>query len=187
VRLFVALDFPDAIRDAIRELMIRLKPLAKEARWVRVEGMHVTVKFIGYVERERCEPVASALAAVRSDAPVEMRFRGVGFFPTEKRPRVFWCGIDASPHLTELAANIERALLALGIPSEKRAFHPHLTLARLDASQRFDKLVRASQELCSLDLGWTRETQFHLFESVLERSGAKYTKLQSFPFVREPA
>jgi RNA 2',3'-cyclic 3'-phosphodiesterase len=186
VRLFVALDFPDAIRDGIRQWVARLKPLAKDARWVSVEGMHVTLKFIGHVETNQCAPIASALACIHSSTAVEMQFRGLGFFPSERRPRVFWCGIDASPNLAELAAGIERALLPLGIPTEPRAFHPHLTLARFDSPHRFGQLVHMSHEIESLDFGATREAQFHLFQSVLKRSGAEYTKLRSFAFVREP-
>jgi RNA 2',3'-cyclic 3'-phosphodiesterase len=183
----VALDLPDRTRDLIRELVARLKPLAKDARWASVEGMHVTLKFIGHVEVEQLEPIVSALAGTRLNAPVEMRFRGLGFFPSERSPRVFWCGIDASPNLAELAAGIERALVPLGIPTEKRAFRPHLTLARFDSPHRPGPLVPLSHEAEPLDLGAAREAQFHLFESVLKRSGAEYTKLKSFGFVRKPA
>jgi RNA 2',3'-cyclic 3'-phosphodiesterase len=183
----VALDVPDAIREAIRELVARLKPLAKDARWVSVEGMHVTLKFIGQVDVEQLEPIVSALAGTYLNGPVEMRFRGLGFFPSERRPRVFWCGIDASPNLAELAAAIERSLQQLGIPMEKRAFYPHLTLARFDSPNRPGQLVQMSHEAESLDLGATREARFHLFESVLKRSGAEYTKLKSFAFVRKRA
>jgi RNA 2',3'-cyclic 3'-phosphodiesterase len=185
VRLFVALDFPDAIRDAIRELVERLKPLAEDARWVRVEAMHVTLKFIGHVGVDERELIVSALDGIYSDAPVEMRFRGLGFFPTEQRPRVMWCGINASPNLVELVAGIERALLSLGVAAETRVFVPHLTLGRFSVPHGLGRLVAQSHEIGSADLGATRETQFHLFESVLKRSGPEYTKLRSFLFARE--
>lgn len=183
----MALDFPDAVRDAIRDLIARLKPLCKDARWVRPEGMHVTLKFIGYIEAEKLDSIVTALAGVHSAAPVEMRFRGVGFFPTERRPRVFWSGIEASPNLAEIAAGIERALEPLGIPAEKRKFVPHLTFARFESPHGVAKLVEAAKELQSLDLGSTREMEFHLYESVLHRSGAEYTRLRSFAFVKEAA
>jgi len=183
----VALDFPDGIRDAIRELVARLKPLAKDARWVGAGGMHVTLKFVGHVQAEQFEPIVSALARICLNAPVEMRFRGVGFFPTERRPRVFWCRIDASPNLADLASGIERALLPLGVPADEREFTPHLTLGRFDSPHGLGKLMEMSHEIDSLDLGATRQAQFHLFESVLKRSGAEYTKLRSFAFAKEPA
>ena len=187
MRLFVALDLPDAIREKIREAVGKLKPLCKEARWARVEGMHMTLKFIGRVEPERLEPIVSALAKVQSSAPIELHFRGVGFFPTERRPRVFWAGIQASPNLAELAHSTEQALLPLEIAAEERNFTPHLTLARLDSPRGATRLVEAAGTMHSLDLGSTRETEFHLYESVTKPSGAVYTKLKSFAFVREIA
>lgn len=165
--------------------MAQLEPLAKQARWVRVEGMHVTLKFIGYVEDSKFEAIVSALSKVHSNAPVELQFKGIGFFPSERRPRVCWCGIEASSNLAELARDIEQPLVPLGIAAEKRDFVPHLTLARFDSPHGLDKLIQKVHELESLDLGSTRETQFYLFESVLKRSGAEYTKLKSFAFAKE--
>jgi 2'-5' RNA ligase len=185
MRLFVALEFPDAIRAGIRELVAQLRPLARQGRWVGAEGMHVTLKFIGHVEESRFEPIVSALAKIHSYAPVELGFRGIGFFPSERRPRVCWCGIEASKNLARLAGEIEHSLVPLGIAVEKRDFVPHLTLARFDSPRGLDKLVAKACELESLDLGWARETRFHLFESVLKQSGAEYTKLTSFAFAKE--
>lgn len=187
MRLFVALDFPDAIREAIRDLMASLKPLCKDARWVRPEGMHVTLKFIGHVADEKFDSIVAALSAVRLNAPIEMSFRGVGFFPNDRRPRVCWCGIEASPNLAKLAKDIERAFVPLEIEAENREYVPHLTLARLDSTRGIEKLLAAASELKSLDLGSTRETEFHLFQSELKRSGAEYSKLKSFAFVKETA
>src|SRR5205807_212580 len=78
--------------------------------------------------------IRSALATVRSDRPVTLRFRGLGFFPDEKHPRVFWAGIEASPNLKTLSAAIDKATERLGIPREQRPFSPHLTLARFGSS-----------------------------------------------------
>ena len=83
MRLFVALDLRQEVREAIRDLIARLKPASRNARWVRPEGMHVTLKFIGYVAAEQLDPIRAALSRIRSDRPVEMRFRGIGFFPTK--------------------------------------------------------------------------------------------------------
>ena len=187
MRLFVALDLTQEIRDALQEPMAQLKPLGKTARWARPEGMHVTLKFIGHVDETKLDTIRAALAAVRSDAPVEMRVRGMGFFPDERRPRVLWCGIEASANLAPLAAEAGRALEPLGIPREERAFAPHLTLARLKDSHGLDKLVRAAAEMKSRDFGSTRATQFHLFESLTKPSGAEYRKIESYTFVKGPA
>jgi|SRR5208282_2895978 2'-5' RNA ligase len=187
MRLFVALDFPDEVRDAVRELIAKLRPLCKTARWVRPEGMHITLKFIGHVPAEKLDPIRAALAAVRSDTPVEIHFRGVGFFPNERRPRVAWCGMEVSPNLAQLAADIESGLEPLEIAREERAFVPHLTLARFESPHGVAKLVRHVQETPPQDFGSARETEFHLYESTLKRSGAEYRKLESFAFVKGAA
>ena len=187
MRLFVALDLREDVRQAIRELIARLKPASRNARWVRPDGMHVTLKFIGSVDPGGLEPIRSALAKVRSGRPVDIRFRGIGFFPNDRRPRVIWCGMEASANLAPLAADIERGLEPLGIAPESRDFVPHLTLARFNPPGRADELVRAARELQTLELGSACETQFHLFESVLRPAGADYKKLASYSFVQGTA
>jgi 2'-5' RNA ligase len=191
VRLFVALDLPDALRRSLAGVIERLKPKCREPRWVRPESMHLTLKFIGHAiaggDNQKLAELRSALAIVRSSGPVELRFRGIGFFPNERRPRVVWCGVQASPNLAQIAAEIDRLLEPLGIPREKRAFVPHLTLARIDPPRPVDALARAAEELQSADFGSARENEFFLFESKLKPSGAEYTKIQSYPFVRAAA
>jgi RNA 2',3'-cyclic 3'-phosphodiesterase len=188
VRLFVALDFPDAVRQTLRELIARLQPGFGSAKWVRPEAMHITLKFVGEVDGEKLAPIRGALAPVHSTAPVEIHFRGLGFFPNERRPRVLWCGVEASPNLAELAEAVQRALVPLGIPAESRDFVPHLTLARFnsdDAPRKdLETLVRAAGELKSYDFGRTRETEFHLIESILKPVGAEYKRLETFSIVK---
>jgi len=187
MRLFVAFDLPDEVRSALGELIAQLKPLCRAARWARPEGMHVTLKFIGHViadgETERLDAVRAALAAVQSSEPVEIRYRGVGFFPDARRPRVFWCGVEASANLATLAADIELGLEPVGIPREARAFVPHLTLARFKSPEGVDALARSAAEWASHDFGSGGETKFHLFESLLKSGGAEYRKIESYSFV----
>jgi RNA 2',3'-cyclic 3'-phosphodiesterase len=184
VRLFIALDLGEDVRQAVRELIARLRPASQSARWVRPESMHMTLKFIGYAAPQKLEAIRSALAPIRSPRPVELHFRGIGFFPNERRPRVIWCGIGASANLTSLARDVERALEPLGVAPESRDFVPHLTLARFNAPEKSAELVGIANELQSRELGSASENEFHLFESVLHRSGAEYRKLASYPFVQ---
>jgi 2'-5' RNA ligase len=187
VRLFVALDFPDEVRNAIRDLIARLKPLARNARWVRPEAMHITLKFIGETDAAKVASIRAALAPIHSPQSVDMHFRGVGFFPDERRPRVAWCGVEASANLAELAAGVECALELLGISRESRAFVPHLTLARFQSPGRLDELIRAAKESATLEFGTAREMEFHLIESILKPSGAEYRRVATYAFVKENA
>lgn len=187
MRLFVAFDLPREVREALGEPIARLKPLCRAARWARPEGMHVTLKFIGHAitdgEAEKLDAVRAALAAVKSSEPVKIGYRGVGFFPDARRPRVIWCGVEASANLAKLAADIERGLEPLGIPRETRAFVPHLTLARFKSPEGVDALVRLAAEWVSRDFGSACETEFHLFESLLKPGGTQYRKIENYSFV----
>jgi RNA 2',3'-cyclic 3'-phosphodiesterase len=191
VRLFVAFDLPDAVRHSLADVMNQLKPKCREARWVRPESMHVTLKFIGHAvadgDVQKLAELRAALSTVRSSGTVQLQFRGIGFFPNEHRPRVVWCGIQASPNLAQITAEIDGVLEPLGIPREKRDFVPHLTLARIEPPRRVDALARAAEELQSANFGSARETEFFLFESKLKRSGAEYTKIETYPFAKAAA
>jgi 2'-5' RNA ligase len=191
VRLFVALDLPETVRRSLAETIEMLKSKCREARWVRPESMHLTLKFIGHAvadgDAQKLGDVRAALSTVRSPDPVELQFRGVGFFPNARRPRVVWCGIKASPNLAQIATEVDRVLEPLGIPREKRDFVPHLTLARIEPPRRVDALARAAEELESFDFGSVRESEFYLFESKLKPSGAEYTKIEAYNFAKAAA
>jgi 2'-5' RNA ligase len=185
VRLFVALEIPPEIREKLAELIRELRAIAPHEKWVRAENLHVTLKFIGEVAPEKATAIRQALALARSDAPVRLDFRGLGFFPDEKHPRVFWAGMETSPNLKGLAADIEAAVEKLGVLREKRPFSPHLTLARFETRKMPQKLQAAVRENMAREFGAFETREFHLIESRLKPSGAEYTTLQSFPFVAE--
>jgi 2'-5' RNA ligase len=183
VRLFVALDLPDAVRRALAELIANLKPKSRGARWVQPENLHITLKFIGHVGNEKLSPIQAALPSIHTAQPIELHFRGMGFFTNERRPRAFWCGVAASPNLAELAADIDRALVPLGIEAETRPFTPHLTLARFKSDEGVREMVHAANDMKSTDFGTATETNFHLYESLLKSTSAQYNRVASFPFV----
>ena len=185
MRLFVALEIPEEVRKNLAELIRELRGIAPQEKWVRAENLHVTLKFIGGIAPEKLEPIRCVLLKVHSDSPVKMYFRGLGFFPNEKSPRVFWAGIEASANLKTLAAEIEHRLEKTGIAREQRPFSPHLTLARFESRKLSEKLRAAIQENCKQEFGAFETKQFHLIESKLKPTGAEYTTVQSFPFVAE--
>jgi 2'-5' RNA ligase len=191
VRLFVALEIPSAVRDNLAAFMKELRAVdtasKSNARWVRPENHHVTLKFIGNIDDAKLDAIRSALSGVRSQQPVELRFRGAGFFPNERRPRVFWTGIEASPNLEPLASEIDAHLAKLGVPAETRAFAPHLTLARFEPPGISERLRAAIKENANRDFGSMRTNEFHLIQSKTRPTGAEYTRLWSFPFAKAEA
>ena len=185
MRLFVALEIPASVRDNLAVLNKEFRELSsqvadKRPRWVRPENLHVTLKFIGEVAETKLDGIRAALSTVQTDAQLELRFHGLGFFPNENRPTVLWTGLDASPNLQTLARDIDRAVATQGIVKEKRTFVPHLTLARFDPPGLHEKLGVAIQKNSARDFGSSQAREFHLIESRLKPSGAEYTTLHSF-------
>ena len=191
MRLFVALDLDPDIRTRIAQFMDGVRGFAPDARWVSAESLHITLKFVGEWPTERLEELKRALAGVRGQ-PAEITFSGAGFFPAPKSARVFWIGIQAGPELASLAAAIDTVTSALNIESEKRAFAPHLTLARTGSGrpQRMSSdrgnasFKRLQEKLAAMPapaFGTMSPREFFLYESKLSPKGAQYTKLQSFP------
>ena len=185
MRLFVALEIPSTVRESLSELLKALRAVSPQTRWVRPDNLHVTLKFIGEVPETKLGAIRTALAQVRSEQSVTLDFRGLGFFPSEKHPRVFWAGIVASPNLKNLAAAIGKATETLGIPKEQRPFSPHLTLARFEPPRLPETLRAAIQENTQRSFGSLHTDQFHLIESKLKPSGAEYTTVESFAFRAE--
>lgn len=192
MRLFVALDIDDSIRERIVRFVEGVHPFAPEARWVNPESMHVTLKFIGEQPDDAFDEIKEALSGINAST-INIDFRGYGFFPTSKSARVFWVGMQSGPELAALAAAVDQKLSALGIPKEDRPFSPHLTLARSaggSGSPRRNKTDRPNRtfqilqnRLATLplpDFGTMTSREFFLYRSQLSPKGSKYTKLARF-------
>jgi 2'-5' RNA ligase len=195
MRIFIALDIDDDIRERIVRFVEGVRGFAPGARCVRPESLHVTLKFIGEKSPDDVEQIQKALQTVKTGA-VEIRFRGYGFFPGAKAPRVFWAGIEARPQLASLAALVDEKMSSLGIPKEEHAFSPHLTLARgagRSGSRRaskgdlgnhtFQRLQEKLSALPTLEFGNMTAHEFFLYHSQLSPKGSRYTKLAAFALV----
>ena len=187
MRLFVALEIPSEVRANLAALLEDLRAISREPKWVRPENLHVTLKFLGEVAEAQVDAVQAALRGVRSEQSVALEFRGVGFFPNAKHPRVFWAGIEASANLRKLAADMEGLMEKCGFPREQREFSPHLTLARFERPGLPERLRGAIAENAQRDFGTLRTNEFHLIQSKLKPAGAEYTTLASFSFAPGPA
>ena len=198
MRLFLALDLSDAIRDRISTFLDGVRPFAPDARWMPLDSLHVTLKFIGEYPNDALDQLKHSLSTITARPP-QIHVRGYGFFPTAKSARVFWIGIDAGPELAALAARIDATTATLGIAKEDRPYSPHLTLARgsgASGSPRRHKQDRPNrtfqhlqEKLAALpqpEFGIMTPREFFLYQSRLSPKGSTYTKLSAFPleFVR---
>jgi RNA 2',3'-cyclic 3'-phosphodiesterase len=192
MRLFVALDIDDDIRERIARFLEGVRGFAPEARWVRAGSLHVTLKFIGEKSEEALGEIKTALGGVEASA-ITINFRGYGFFPTARAPRVFWIGVEGGNELAALAASLDEKLSQLKIPKEEHVYNAHLTLARGgggsgaprwhkgDGPNRlFQRLQEKLAALPAPEFGTMTAREFFLYQSQLGRGGSKYTKLAAF-------
>lgn len=150
----------------------------KQVRWVRPEGMHLTLHFLGDIAREGTDRIDAVLAEEAAKVgPFRVRFRGLGAFPHFKRPRVFWVGLEAGEEIAALHRGIGRGIEPLGYRVEKRSFRPHLTLGRVRSLDGIDPLLRAMQHEEGQDFGEGEIREVVLFQSELGPGGARYTPL----------
>jgi 2'-5' RNA ligase len=192
MRLFVALDIDESIRNRITQFLDAVHGFAPDARWVRPESLHVTLKFIGEQPEDKVENIKRALQTITANM-FAMNIRAYGFFPSPGKPRVFWVGIEAGAELASLAAIVDETLAALGVPKEEHAFNPHLTLARAAGGSRLprkqkgdqpDRSFRHLQEKLSAlpapEFGTMTARKFFLYQSQLSPGGSRYTQLAGF-------
>ena len=173
-RLFVAIRPPGDIRD----LLVDAMEDSPELRWVGDEQLHLTLRFVGEVERPQANDLAAALAKVRFDR-FALRVDSVGRFD-RRNGGALWAGVEPKAPVAALAAKVERTCQDVGIAPERRAFHPHVTLARWKgrSSRAADHFVERTRGLSSPPFAVDR---FILFESHLSRHGPLYETVADYP------
>jgi RNA 2',3'-cyclic 3'-phosphodiesterase len=178
MRLFTGLAVPPEIAQRAMDWIAKLRPLAPGLAWTPEANLHVTTKFIGQWPEERLDELIHSLGTV-SAAPFEVRAGRMGWLPNERQRRILLAVADGGDALTALAAQTEQVCALLGIEREKRAYRPHLTLARAEKPEDTERLLR---EMPEGHLGAWRVDQFVLYRSETKPAGPVYTKLAGFRF-----
>ena len=173
-RLFIAIRPPEPVRDRLIDAMDD----SPELGWVSDDNLHLTLRFIGEVERPLADDLAAALDRIRGES-LELHIRGVGMFDRRSGGAI-WAGVEPRGPLAALAAKVERACQSAGLEPERRAFHPHVTLARYRrasaaAARHFVERRR------DLDAGSFTADRFILYQSHLSRHGAHYEEVAEYP------
>ncbi|HEY0625490.1 MAG TPA: RNA 2',3'-cyclic phosphodiesterase [Allosphingosinicella sp.] len=174
-RLFVAIRPPHAIRRQLLDLMGGISG----ARWQTDEQLHITLRFIGEVDGNLAEDVAAALASLHQ-ASFDTALSGVGAFSRRGQAEVVWAGLAPHEPLKALHKKIDQACVRVGLEPERRAYHPHITLARLKrgAVGPVDAFLESAGGMSSSPF---RVDSFGLFESTLTPAGAVYSMVRRYP------
>ena len=186
IRSFIAIEVPQALLAKMGELQREFRRMESGINWVRPEGIHLTLKFLGSVSPEELEKLARGIAPVVAACnPFEMRIHGLGCFPSSRNPRVIWVGIDrGGGEASSLQKAIEDTATEVGFPREARPFKPHLTLGRVRTPIGRSSFVPEMEKHKEVEIGTFLAQDVYLFKSELKPSGAVYTKLQTFPMGR---
>jgi 2'-5' RNA ligase len=175
-RLFVAIRPPEEIRD----LLIDAMDDSPDFRWQDEEQLHLTLRFVGEVDRPVADDLAAALGRIRAES-FELRIAGVGRFE-QRGSGALWAAVEPKPPLAALAAKVERVCQQVGLEAERRAFHPHITLARWKG-RRSREVADFLDRRRGLSSQPFEVTEFILFESQLSRHGAHYQDVANCPLV----
>jgi 2'-5' RNA ligase len=185
IRAFLALDPPEEILREIGRIQDRLRKLIHgDLRWVRPEGIHLTLKFFGDISENAVESISAVAGQAAAEAgPFELAIGGMGVFPDLSRPRVVWLGMNGEvARLVTFQQGLERALGEIGFPPEERPFRPHLTLGRITSPIGLTGLAEVLEKEKTVTAGSFTASALSLFQSDLTPRGAVYTRLAGYPF-----
>ncbi len=186
VRLFVACEVPDEVKQAIGETIDTLRSRSGAAvRWIRPEGVHVTLKFLGEVPVKKLPAIKLAIQeATVGHSPFELEFSNIGTFGGREGLRIMWVGIAGDVlRLEALVRAVNAALAVVGFEPERRPFRPHLTLGRVRDEISTRQRAEIEVAVGKMDVppsGW-RTTQVSLMRSRLTAQGAFYDVIATFP------
>jgi RNA 2',3'-cyclic 3'-phosphodiesterase len=193
-RLFIAVPLPDdaaaAVADVVEEVRGQGLPAGqRDVRWVRLDSLHLTLRFLGPTADERVAPTSAVVESVAASVPgpIDLELRGAGAFPPVGRPRTIWIGIgDGATALTELAVGLQEALRTVGWASDERPFRAHLTLARSDGVAAGSLVAGRLEAVMANRRIAGRASQLGLFESITGGGPARYVPVTVRPFGDTP-
>jgi 2'-5' RNA ligase len=183
IRSFIAVELPEATREAIYVVQEQLKQSRAGVRWVKPAGIHLTLKFLGNINPAQVDDVAATAAQlVRDEPPLTLCAAGLGGFPSHHKPRVIWVGLQGEvERLAKIQAGLEKALEPLGFAREGRGFRPHLTIGRVKDRHHLQSLIEAMSTLELPEFNSFDADEIILYKSDLRPTGAIYTKLHRMP------
>lgn len=184
MRLFVAIELSEEIREALAQIEAHLKYSGTDVKWVNKDNIHLTLKFLGEVSEEKAKEISAILDGIaKTTKPFEISLNGIGAFPKIEYPRVIWVGLDRGvAESSRLAGRIDEELSKVGFEKESRPFAAHLTIGRVRSPKNKEKLREKLTNCQLLTVNCQLISSLALFQSTLTPKGPIYTKLHESNF-----
>jgi len=182
LRTFIAINLNPEIKKTLIQLIKELDTGNRSIKWVAEQGMHLTLKFLGEIDREKVAQIKNVLKRIlKKYRPFSLRFKGTGSFPPGKKAaRVLWVGIEEEESLERLQSELEAELEKIGFPKEERRFHPHLTLGRVKFPSGLGQTLSLLEKYKDQTFGEMKVEKITFFQSILKPTGAEYSILSEF-------
>jgi len=183
LRLFWAVTLPEHVKERLEAIQQEFRKLQLDVKWTSTPNFHITVRFLGNTPASLVKPMIAAVEPRLAElAPFKLSLRGVGVFPTIKRPRVLWVGVKGSELLLTAQQLVEEVAVTLGFAPEKKAFSPHVTLGRFRSIRNSAPLEKKIKELLDVKVGEAMVTGLALVVSRLTPAGPEYETWTRVPF-----
>ncbi|QTA83288.1 2'-5' RNA ligase [Desulfonema limicola] len=187
IRSFIAVPLPESIKKHIQGIQnnIRLKGL--KMRWVKLENIHLTLKFLGDIPLSDIDAVSRTMAqAAESFTPMTLGVKGIGVFPGIKNPRILWAGMNGGTHsLIHFQQTLENSLIPLGFKKEKRSFKAHLTIARIKDRIFPKDIIQIIEKFGNFESEPFTAEEIILYQSLLKPTGPVYTGLKTIKLIKQ--
>ena len=177
IRAFIAVTLAPSMGEEIAKIQSLLKEPQGDIRWTRIDGMHLTLKFLGDIAHAQVDQILAGLRnALDNHLSFHVQARGVGAFPSLKRPKVLWVGLSGEG-FTGLQEKVESVLVPLDFPREERSFTPHLTLGRVRSLRGWKQVLAVIERYEHVQFGESVVDHVTLYQSTLRPDGAVYSPL----------
>ena len=187
IRAFISIEIPQEIKEKISLIQEQLKSVETPVSWVRLDSIHLTLKFLGNIMEEQIPDIKKCIdTAVNGISPFNVNVKGGGVFPNLNYPRVIWLGLeDRTDSLFKLQKGIDSCLEKIGFEPEERGFKPHLTLGRVKSLKGKNQLIRTIHIYKDIEVGEINVDKIKLMRSQLNPAGAIYTVLEEVRLTEE--
>lgn len=185
LRCFISIEIPETIKKSIADIAYSLKKSGADVKWIIPENMHITLQFLGETEESLIPAIKGGLDKILAHyIPFYIKIAEVGYFPSGRRPRVIWVGMEKSQSIIDLNRDIASEMAKFGYQKEERWFIPHVTIGRVKSNKNINELLKKINEIKTMSFSDFEVQNISLMKSELKPSGAKYYCLAEIPFCR---